>query len=88
MSLQQNPFCLDKQSALAYKLSNPLTSSAVATRSGDRDRPPRSPQSPQIRSDRVSLPEITLSPSQLRVYPSFGSASGFAQHQREESQLL
>lgn len=29
LSLQPNPFCLDKQSALAYKLSNPLTSSTV-----------------------------------------------------------
>lgn len=87
MSLQPNPFCLDKQSALAYKLSNPLTSSAVATRSGDRDRPPRYLQSPQIRPDRVSLPKIRVSPSQLRLYPSFGSASGFAQHQPATAEL-
>lgn len=39
LSLQPSPFCSDKQSALAYELSPPLTSSSNTVRSGDRDRP-------------------------------------------------
>lgn len=96
LSLQPNPFCLDTQSALAYKLSNPLTSRSLYS----TIRRPRSPsplrsaalQSPQIHKhqlpSRSRLPlQIRVSPAfQLRLYPSFVSAAtATARNHREPS---